>query len=74
MDTDKSTEAITSNEPPDRVPIGQQIRCIARELALRRNCYPRWVKSGKMKQFEADRELESMEAVLETLKRLEPPF
>ena len=45
-----------------------QIKCVRRELALRRNAYPRWVKSGRMKEAEAVREIETMEAVLETLQ------
>jgi len=48
----------------------EQIKCVAREIALRRACYPRWVKDGKMKQEAADHELAAMEAVMATLKRL----
>lgn len=47
-----------------------QIRCVRRELALRRNAYPRWVENGRMKEAEAAREIETMAAVLDTLEAL----
>jgi hypothetical protein len=50
------------------VSIDDQIKCVAREIALRRTCYPRWVMNGKMKDAQALWELAAMEAVLETLK------
>lgn len=28
---------------------------IARELAMRRNLYPKWIESGKVKQADADK-------------------
>lgn len=61
------------------IPIDQQIAAVARELALRRNVYPGRVTAGKMKQAEADHQIAAMEAVLETLKRVQidrepPPF
>lgn len=51
-----------------KTPIASQIAEVLRELALRRNTYPRLVGSGKMKQSEADLCTARMEAVLETLK------
>ena len=54
------------------VALADQIRCVGRELGLRRNVYPKWVASGRMNQADADREIAAMEAVLATLKRLEP--
>lgn len=50
--------------------IDDQIKCVAREIALRKNVYPKWVQSGRMKQAVADRELTTMEAVLSTLQRV----
>jgi hypothetical protein len=53
------------------VSLEDQIKCIARELTMRRNCYPGWVKGGKLKPETAAMELERMEAVLETLKKFQ---
>jgi len=49
------------------VTLDDQIACVRRELALRRNVYKRRVLDKKMTQEVADRELTHMEAVLETL-------
>lgn len=53
------------------IPLAEQIRCVGREIGLRRNVYPKWVASGRMKQQDADREIAAMEAVLATLKGLQ---
>lgn len=53
------------------IPLADQIRCVGREIGLRRNVYPKWVASGRMKQQDADREIAAMEAVLATLKGLQ---
>jgi hypothetical protein len=50
------------------VPIEEQITCVKREIAMRNNVYPRRVASGKMKQIQADYEVQRMEAVLRTLE------
>ena len=52
------------------VSIEQQIQCVAREIALRERCYPRWVKQGRLKEDQAQRELERMRAVLKTLHQV----
>jgi len=49
------------------ISIGDQIACIKREIALRKNIYPRWVENGRMKQAAADLEIERMTAALHTL-------
>jgi cell division FtsZ-interacting protein ZapD len=36
---------------------------LARELAMRRNAYPRWVSQGKMSQDKADRQIALLQAV-----------
>jgi hypothetical protein len=54
--------------------ITQQIACVARELALRRNVYPCRVTAGRMSQADADTEIASMVAVLATLERMRPAF
>ena len=47
-----------------------QIKVAERELALRKNVYPKWVESGKMKQEEARHQLMGMEAIVMTLRDL----
>jgi hypothetical protein len=47
-----------------------QLAEVEREVALRRRVYPRWVADGRMKQAAADRQIATMEAVAETLRRL----
>lgn len=54
------------------ISIEDQIRCVEREIKMRKRAYPRWVAGGRMTQFEADTELAKMEAVLATLKGLLP--
>ena len=46
------------------------IRCAAREVALRRRAYPKWIIEGRMSQDKADQEIECMEAILEKLKSI----
>lgn len=36
----------------------ERIDELLRELAIRKNCYPRWVKEGKMAQETADHRLD----------------
>lgn len=45
-----------------------QIKCVRREIALRERVYKRNVELRKMSQPTADRELDAMRAVLETLE------
>ena len=59
-------------KPP--VSITEQMSCVEREIALRRNVYPKWVKSGKMKQQAADYQLQAMCAVLKTLNMVRLTF
>lgn len=49
------------------ITIDEQIACVRRELAMRQRVYPKWVAGGKMKQPDADKELERMQAVHDTL-------
>jgi len=49
----------------------EQINCVAREIALRKSAYPKWVANGRMKEAEAIRQTELMTAVLRTLQSLE---
>lgn len=47
--------------------LDEQIKCVRREIAMRKHVYPRRVEQSKMTQQAANRELETMEAVLATL-------
>lgn len=49
------------------VSLEDQIRCVKREIGMRKRVYPRWVESKKMTEAKAAEEIASMEAVLETL-------
>lgn len=42
-----------------------KLACARRELAMRKNVYPKWVGSGRMKQEAADRELKVMAAIVD---------
>lgn len=48
-----------------------QVKAAQRELAMRRNVYPKRVQAGKMKQVDADREIAAMEAIYYTLRWLQ---
>ena len=50
--------------------IDDQIRCVQREIGKRGHVYPRLVSAGKMQQADAEREIETMGAVLATLQRV----
>lgn len=41
-----------------------KLKCAARELALRRSVYPKWVRTGRMKADDANREIAVMEAIV----------
>lgn len=51
-----------------RVPLGDQIACVKRELALRQAVYQKRVGAGRMTQEQADLEISRMKAVLRTLE------
>ena len=55
---------------PGVIGLEQQIQCVAREVKLRERCYPRWVRQGRLKEAQAQREIERMRAVLHTLQEL----
>lgn len=43
----------------------QKLACVARELAMRRRAYPRFVENGRMDASEAQREIAVMEAIVQ---------
>lgn len=51
----------------DGIGLDQQLAAVRREIALRRNVYPRWVAGGRMKQEKADAEIATMQAVHDAL-------
>lgn len=53
------------------IPITVQIECVERELKYRKRVYDRRIINGDMTRELADREIERMKAVLETLQMVE---
>lgn len=53
------------------VSLQEQVAEVERELRLRRNVYPSMISRGNLKESDARRRIEHLEAVLVTLKRLE---
>jgi hypothetical protein len=53
------------------ITLDEQIAEAQRELALRRQGYPGWIKSGKLDADQARYQLFVMEAIVKTLTRLE---
>jgi hypothetical protein len=53
------------------ITLGEQIAEAQRELALRHQCYPGWVKSGKLDAGDAKYQLRVMEAIIRTLMQLD---
>lgn len=52
------------------ITLDTMIACAAREWALRKNVYPKWIANGRMTQVKADDEIANMEAIIEALKDL----
>lgn len=53
------------------IPLDRQIAAAEREVALRRNAYPQFIRRGKLTQEEADRHIAEMEAIVTTLRWLQ---
>ena len=47
-----------------------QLACAKRELALRKQVYPRWIAAGRMRESTAVLEVNKMAAIVKTLQRL----
>jgi len=54
-----------------KITIAEQIACVDRELGMRRRVYPRWVERGKLNPATADLEIKRMEAVKDSLRRVQ---
>ena len=53
------------------IPLDAQIRCVEREIEMRERVYKRWVDERRLTQKVADREINTMRAVLATLKTMQ---
>jgi hypothetical protein len=53
------------------ITLAEQVAEAQRELALRRKCYPGWIKAGKLDEGEAKWQLRVMEEIVRTLMRLD---
>jgi len=53
------------------ITLEEQITEAQRELALRRKCYPAWIKAGKLDHADAYHQLSCMEAIVRTLLRVD---
>jgi hypothetical protein len=54
-----------------KISLADMIACVERELELRKRVYPRRVEAKKMTQEAADKEMLRMQAVRQTLLRIE---
>lgn len=50
------------------IALAEQIAEVQREIALRKACYPAWVKKGTLDPADAKRQIEVMQEVLKTLR------
>jgi len=48
----------------------EKFACAKRELAMRKAAYPRWVKEGRMKQEDADYQIECMAAIVQDYRKI----
>ena len=53
------------------ITLAEQIAEARRELALRKKCYPQWVKSGKLDAGDAKWQLLAQEEIVRTLMRID---
>jgi hypothetical protein len=40
-----------------------KLKCVEREVAMRKGVYPKWIAAGKLTRAKADREIAVMEAI-----------
>ena len=53
------------------ITLADQIAEAQRELALRKRCYPQWVKSGKIDAGDATYQIKVLAEIVRTLMRLD---
>jgi len=49
-----------------------KLKCVEREVQMRKRAYPKWVKSRAMTQERADREIAIMEAIAADYRKRMP--
>ena len=52
------------------LPLDDQVKAVQREIAMRKNVYPKRIAIGKMEPSAADNEIAALEAVLATLQAM----
>ena len=52
--------------------ISQQLAELRRELIMRRQVFPKWVASGKLKERDADYRIACIEATIKLLEGMNP--
>src|SRR5215217_4547677 len=62
---------LSLEEKQSMITLAEQLVEAQRELALRRQCYPGWVKRGKLDSQDAYHQLQVMEAIVRTLRCLD---
>lgn len=45
------------------ITVAEQVKCIERELALRKRVYPRWIEQSKISPGKAEYEIKVMESI-----------
>ena len=53
------------------ISLAERITEAQRELALRRRCYPQWIKNGRLSMEDANKQLLAMQEICRTLMRLD---
>jgi hypothetical protein len=53
------------------ITLAEQIAEAQRELALRKKCYPAWIKAGKLDEGQAKRQILVQQEIVRTLMRLD---
>ena len=59
----------TTTTATAKVSLTEQLSCAEHELGMRRRVYTRWVTERRMAQEKADHEINSMAAIVETVRR-----
>jgi hypothetical protein len=66
------TEAVVVSAPPGRFPesLDDQLTELKRELAMRNQLYPAWIKRGSMDPSVALRRTRRLQAAIETIEQV----
>lgn len=63
----------TRYDPAVEITLGEQVKCLQREVNWRFRMYPKWVIAGRMTQNDADFQIAAMRAALKTLQSFQKP-